>query len=130
MSGSLSGISSLDNKKLDSRNFNLVIHFKATVNGEPFVTRKNYTNPFNESFSVEKFKFYFGKARLIDESSGAEISFNPDEYFLVDFTDSVSCSVRLSLKNGKYRNIIFLLGVDSIHNVSGAQAGALDPVDV
>jgi hypothetical protein len=127
MSNSTSGISFINNSKPDPKSFNLIIHFKATVSGEPFVARKNYTNPFNESFSIEKFKFYFGKARLFDASSGAEISANPDEYFLIDFTDSVSCSIKLSIRPGKYSNIVFLLGVDSIHNVSGAQTGALDP---
>ena len=30
---------------------------------------------------------------------------------------------------GNYNSLSFLLGVDSMHNVSGAQTGALDPAN-
>lgn len=113
----------LSNDKVD-----LIIHFKAVVNGEPLVFKKDYINSFNESFSVEKFRFYVGKIRLIHSGSNSTTSFNQDDYFLVDFNDSSTTSIKISVEPDRYHQILFLLGVDSIHNVSGAQTGALDPL--
>jgi len=115
------------NKNVNQSKSDLILHFTATVDGEPLRFRKNYTNAFNESFAVEKFKFYFGKARLIDQNAHQESPLGGDDYALIDFTDSTSCSLKLSFRPGKYNAIQFLLGVDSIDNVSGAQTGALDP---
>lgn len=115
------------NENVNQSKSHLILHFKATVDGEPLKFRKNYINAFNESFAIEKFKFYFGKARLIDQTAHEEAPLGAEEYALIDFTDSNSCSLKLSFPVGKYKAIQFLLGVDSINNVSGAQTGALDP---
>ena len=48
-------------------------------------------------------------------------------FYLIDEKMPSSQTIRLSLPAGKYKAIGFLLGVDSLHNVSGAQSGALDP---
>lgn len=109
------------------KHFNLIIHFKAVVNGQPLVIGKNYTNPFNETFSVEKFKFYIGNIGLADLNGRVKYSYESRDYFLIDFTDSGATTVKLSFTPGGYQNISFLLGVDSAHNVNGAQTGALDP---
>jgi hypothetical protein len=39
----------------------------------------------------------------------------------------MTCSIKLAVGSGRYSNLVFQVGVDSIHNVSGAQTGALDP---
>jgi len=104
-----------------------IIHFNATINGERLTFRKKYSNSFNESFSVEKFKFYFGKGNLIAETTKREVPLEGDEYSLIDFKDSTLCTIRFHARPGKYNYLGFLLGVDSIRNTSGAQTGALDP---
>lgn len=52
----------------------------------------------------------------------------PVDYFLVDEADSLSKIIDLSLPAADISSIQFLLGVDSIRNVSGIQTGALDPM--
>jgi hypothetical protein len=56
------------------------IHFKAVVNGEPFITGKKYINAFDEPFSIEKFKFYFCKPAFTNVTRAA-IPINKNEYF-------------------------------------------------
>lgn len=127
MSYSLPGIPENSLQKHSQKNIELIIRFKAVVNGEPFIAKKNYTNAFNEPFSIDKFRFYFCKVRLTDAGTHIEIPVKKDDYFLIDFADSSSCTIKLTIGPGKYSNLVFLLGVDSMRNVSGAQTGALDP---
>jgi hypothetical protein len=107
---------------------NLVVHFKAVVNGEPLVIKKNYSNTFHEPFTIEKFRFYVGKISLRHTGTNSQTPVSEDNYFLLDFSDSSTTSIQLSVEPDQYSEILFLLGVDSLHNVSGAQSGALDPL--
>lgn len=54
-----------------------------------------------------------------------ELSLN--EYFLIDASDAGSTTIALQALPGKYDQVAFTIGVDSIRNISGAQTGALDP---
>jgi len=112
---------------LAQKNYNLLIHFKAVAGEQPLVFGKTYTNAFNEPYTAEKFKFYICRINLTDNNTHKISRVNMDDYFLVDFSDSSSLTIPLSVVPGQYSIITFLLGVDSIHNVSGAQTGALDP---
>jgi len=123
----LSAFRTRDSKLSDHSGMEFIIHFKATVNGEPLTFKKKYSNSFKESFSVERFKFYFGKARLIAETTKRGVPLEGDEYSLIDFKDSTLCTLRFHTRPGKYNQLDFLLGVDSIRNTTGAQTGALDP---
>ncbi|PBQ34052.1 hypothetical protein CNR22_20465 [Sphingobacteriaceae bacterium] len=56
--------------------------------------------------------------------------FQSDLYFLVN--EDEQQSKHLILENipfGNFTSLSFILGVDSLHNCSGAQSGALDPVN-
>jgi len=109
-------------KKVD-----LIIHFKTEIHSEPLISGKNYLNSFNEPFAVNKFKFYISQIRLVGTDKLGTNDINKEDYFLIDFADSNSTTIKFSSAPRKYNHINFLLGVDSIHNVSGAQTGALDP---
>lgn len=50
-----------------------------------------------------------------------------DDHHLIDASKETSFSI--DVKEGKYSQIEFLLGVDSVRNFSGAQTGALDPMN-
>ena len=82
-----------------------------------------YTNPFGEKYSINKFRYYVSNISL----KSGEKDFNDKKYYLVDESNIESQSIFLSVPQGNYFSINFLLGVDSLHNVSGAQTGALDP---
>jgi len=106
---------------------NLILHFKATVHGQPLQLHKNYTNPFGETFKPDIFRFYAGKISPAINNHAALKEFRGGAYHLIDFSDSPSTTVRLRVPEGVYDEIHFLLGVDSLEQTSGAQTGALDP---
>lgn len=85
-----------------------------------------YHNQFNEPFVVNKFKYYISNIILIDEQA-KKYSFGT-QYFLIDEADSVSKIITLATISSKIKSIQFLIGVDSIKNVSGVQTGVLDPM--
>jgi hypothetical protein len=107
---------------------NLILHFKATVHGQPLQLHKNYINPFGETFRPDIFRFYIGKIRPALNSDTTTKDFPDEGYHLIDFSDSAATTVHLQVPEGVYDEIHFLLGVDSIDQTSGAQSGALDPV--
>lgn len=106
---------------------NLTIRFKAIAGSNPLVFGNNYSNVWGEQYSVSAFKFYISHIYLTQADSGTTYEVNKDEYFLVNFADDNSTVLQLKAVPNKYNRISFLIGVDSIRNVSGAQTGALDP---
>ncbi|MBX3253226.1 MAG: hypothetical protein KF862_03710 [Chitinophagaceae bacterium] len=87
-----------------------------------------YQNNLGESFSVRKFRYYISNMQLEDAVSKKSY-WVKDQYFLVDEANPASKMITLPIPAGSYRSVSFLLGVDSIKNVSGAQTGALDPLN-
>jgi hypothetical protein len=107
----------------------LQLSFSNLVNGQPMVLRTtNYVNAAGETFNITLFKYYVSNFSLTT-TSGQEVALTP-EYFLVnEENDSTKLITLQKLPSGTYRSITFLLGVDSARNNSGAQTGALDPVN-
>ncbi|MGB8191318.1 MAG: MbnP family protein [Chitinophagaceae bacterium] len=108
-------------------NHQLTIRFKAMADTARLIYGNTYLNNWSEPYTVSAFKFYISQLRLINTDSGISYNVNKDEYFLVNFGDSNSVVLRLNAVPFRYDRIGFLIGVDSIRNVSGAQTGALDP---
>lgn len=89
---------------------------------------KWYLNANNDSFQVTKFNYYISNIHLntADGSSFAE----PESYHLIQASDEASLTQNITnVAAGTYTSITFMIGVDSLHNVSGAQTGALDPLN-
>jgi hypothetical protein len=107
---------------------NLILHFRATVHGQPLQLHKNYTNPFGETFKTDIFRFYVGKIGAALNNIPSARNFPAGDYHLIDFADSPSTTVGLRVPQGIYNEIHFLLGVDSADQAGGAQSGALDPL--
>lgn len=104
------------------------ITFVNTVKGIPLeLNTGNYTNPFGETYSVSKFKYYISHVSWL---RGKADSFGKQEsYHLVDEGNPDALHFSFPLSTGNYDAVNFMLGVDSLHNVSGAQTGALDPLN-
>ncbi len=83
-----------------------------------------YINPFGEKYTITKFRYYVSGVSL---SNGDKIFREKNSYHLIDESDIKSQSFSFAVPEGNYTSFKFLLGVDSLHNVSGAQTGALDP---
>lgn len=108
---------------------NLILHFKPTVQFDsvPLVFGTAYKNLFKETFTPTAFKFYLHGIEMINTDSNKVYRVPVDQYFLVDFADSLSTVIKVPVLSYSYNRIAFTIGVDSALNVSGAQTGALDP---
>ncbi len=107
---------------------NVNLRFQNKVGDMPLIIDSvNYKNELNQDFTISKFKFYISNVRF-ENTNGTTTA--PSTSFLIDQEDSLSLSTNLiSIPSGFYSSVEFILGVDSIHNVSGAQTGALDVVN-
>jgi hypothetical protein len=86
-----------------------------------------YSNALGQVYEVNRFKYYLSNFQL-KKKDGTE--FRSSETFLVDEDKPVSKQIHLkNISAGDYVSISFIIGVDSLHNCSGAQSGALDPVN-
>lgn len=107
-------------------NTELVIQFRVYVNGQPFVMNKQYRNPFGETYEISRFRFYAGRFAPVysDNSFRANAT---RTYHLVDFSDSSTTQIRIDAPEGACNGVEFMIGIDSVDQVRGAQTGDLDP---
>jgi hypothetical protein len=85
-----------------------------------------YTNSFGENYTITKLRYYVTNISL---QSGPQSVKEKNSYHLIDENKAESQVVKFLIPEGDYNAIQFLLGVDSLHNVSGAQTDALDPAN-
>ncbi len=107
----------------------LQIHFTHVVGSDALtLDTQTYTNAAGEPFQIKLFKYYISNLELT-RTDGRKVSI-PDSYHLIDEATPKSKSFTLSgIPTGEYNAVRFMIGVDSTHNVSGAQSGALDPLN-
>ncbi|MBS1774468.1 MAG: hypothetical protein JST82_16545 [Bacteroidetes bacterium] len=105
------------------------IIFKNTVDNKPLgLNNTKYQNANGDTFTVSSYQYYISNISLFKDD-GSEYK-ESDSYHLIN--ESSATSKQLTIKNiptGDYVKIRFLIGVDSLRNVSGAQTGALDPIN-
>ena len=106
---------------------NLKISFVNTIDKQLLQLDAAYTNCFNETFTITKLKYYISDVQL--QTSNKKNTDFKSNYFLIDQEDSSSGNFSLMVANNTYTGISFLVGVDSLKNVSGAQSGSLDPLN-
>jgi hypothetical protein len=117
------------NKPLNNSPENkLVISFKNYIGIDILkLDSVSYKNELNQSFTVTNFKYYISNIHLKKADGKEFISTN---YFLINEDDKKSKQLLLNkIPDGEYTSISFTIGVDSLHNCSGAQSGALDPAN-
>ncbi|MCW3089188.1 MAG: hypothetical protein JWP81_257 [Ferruginibacter sp.] len=103
--------------------------FNNKVNGSPMALNTGiYTNPFGETYTITKFKYYISNVRL-GLSGVPTIAAETESYHLIDQSVPGSLSFSFEADENSFITLSFLLGVDSTRNVSGAQTGALDPLN-
>lgn len=97
------------------------------VNNQPILLDgTSFTNAFGEQYSITKLKYYVSNIRLINDAG--QVS-EQESYHLVDQSLPTSLSFDFTSEENSFSSLQFLLGVDSLRNVSGAQTGALDPLN-
>jgi hypothetical protein len=116
----------------ESRNQNtnqrVVLAFRHYIGHEELELGKIYTNTLGESFLINKFRYYVSHITLTD-SFNNPVDQNNNTCFLINEKEETSKEVVVNIPPGGYSKLSFLIGVDSTHNVSGAQTGALDPLN-
>lgn len=104
----------------------LQLRFQNRCDSVPLQLGTTYQNSFGEPFTVSKLKYYISNVALFSGAEGAPFA---DTYFLVDEAVPASKNISIPITPGLYQQFSLLLGVDSARNVSGSQAGALDPAN-
>lgn len=105
----------------------LTIVFENKLGYDMIEPGKIVTTILGEKISIEKFKYYVSNFSVTGQD-GKRIAL-PVQYFLVDAANPGSQTISFSIPDIAIKQISFLLGVDSIKNVSGIQTGALDPLN-
>lgn len=105
----------------------VTVKIRHAVKNFPLNFTDQYTTDFGETYQVTSFKYYLHRIALVN-SRGNTVMLSTD-YFLVDETDSASKVLSFKAPQDTYTALNFTLGVDSTDNVSGAQSGALDPLN-
>lgn len=105
---------------------NITVVFHQQIGNIPLELGKPVTNALGNKITIERFRYYVSNFSVLT-SDNKSIPL-PEACFLVDAEDSSSGTIRLTIPDIPVTGIQFLLGVDSIKNVSGTQTGALDPL--
>jgi hypothetical protein len=88
----------------------------------------HYRNGLGQGYVVSKFRYYAGDFRW-EKADGTSVS-TGSTYYLIDEENPDSKRIAFGqIPPGRYKSVSFLIGVDSIHNCSGLQSGALDPTN-
>ena len=104
----------------------LRVKFHPFVLTDSLVFNKNYLNANGDTFNVNMLKYYVSNI-TVTKSDNSKHSIT-GSYYLVDHNTFMEDEFVINgIPEGNYKEITFLLGVDSSSNVSGAQAGDLDP---
>ena len=114
-----------DTDTVPSGNSDLVIRF-TPVAGTSTVSSATqfYQNGKGDQFTVSAFNFYISNVRLRKNDDTWHAV--PESYYLLKLMEHRDSLVIGNIPAGYYTDIEFLIGVDSVRNVSGAQTGALD----
>ena len=103
----------------------LRIEFRNVVDSTPMQLGSSYKNSFGEEYTIKTFKYYVSNISL---KTAEGKTYQIKGSHLINEADSISKVVLIQAPRGDYKELSFLLGVDSIYNVSGTQTGDLDPI--
>jgi hypothetical protein len=101
----------------------IVVRFENMANGKRIVLNDSvYENAFGEKYTVSKLKYYVSNICLVTKGA---LEIDKTVYLI----DAAKENTIIKKDSRKIVGISFLLGVDSALHSSGAQSGALDPLN-
>jgi hypothetical protein len=104
----------------------VAISYNATFGNDPLVYNTNYVTANGDTMKVTKFTYYISNVVLTKDDNSKYVE--PNSYHLINHSTTGNKSFTLTnVPAGKYKSITFLIGVDSVRNVSGVQDGDLKP---
>ncbi|WPR75865.1 MbnP family protein [Algoriphagus sp. NG3] len=93
------------------------IEFDSIVGEETFgLEPRQYTNAKGEVFSIRTLQYFISNIKLYTESGDEYVVPQEDSYFLVQAHDRNSRFTKVTVPEGDYNKISFVLGVDSLRN--------------
>ncbi len=123
----LTGLSFMNETEPVSYQKKITIYFQHEINKKTLVLGDSVLIATGENITIEKFRYYISHISITD--TDGKITQLNGMYFLVDESNPASKKIELNFHDKPISKIGFLLGVDSIRNVSGVQTGALDPLN-
>ena len=101
--------------------------FNARCSGKNLLCNSNswYNNLQGDSFTVLKFQYFISNITFI-KNDGTSLTLANEYHLLKHQINKTQFTLQQATK-GSYTAVEFLIGVDSLRNISGAQSGDLDP---
>lgn len=92
-----------------------------------FELNTDFVNPLtNDTVNFTNMRYYLSNIRL--KKADGSWWVQPESYFLLNLENNINPSIQLeNVPYGEYTEVSYVLGVDSLRNVSGAQTGDLSP---
>ena len=104
------------------------MEFSHNFNGDSFTLNQEYTSSLGEKLELSKVRYYISNVKL--EKADGTVWTEENSYHLVEGDDAATMKISFAdVPVGEYQSISYMIGVDSLHNVSGTQEGALDPAN-
>lgn len=85
-----------------------------------------YSLPNGDIFKVSLYNYYLTNFVFTDDKGNQFAEKESYHLIMADKPESLEFEVK-NMPSANYRSVEFLIGVDSVHNVSGVQAGDLSP---
>lgn len=106
----------------------IVVTFQAKADTASLVFGKKYVNYNLDTFTVSKFSYFISNVVLFNKDNTP--FYEKESYHAVKHLNGSNYSFTISnVPADSYKSIRFMIGVDSIRNVSGVQSGDLDPAN-
>ena len=103
----------------------VAFNFKALANSQTLTPgTKHYAGVYSDFYTVTKFTYYISNVKLM--RTDGFVFAESESYHLIKHVEGATSFTLNDVPEGTYNHIEFLIGVDSLRNVSGAQSGALD----
>ncbi len=113
-------------KERGGNTLQVIFHHK--VGDSDLVLGNMYVNPFGEELTITSFKYYLSNFHFHSKDLSKDFKIRNSYYFL-NQADESSLVLNFDLPPRSFSALSFMIGVDSIRNVSGVQSGALDPMN-
>lgn len=117
------------NPPKDKSKGKLVLKFNNLFNNENVEFGKEYTNAHGEKLTLKTLNYFISNIKLTLKNGSEYIVPQDSCYFLVKQSDKATQQIELNdLPEGKYKDISFMVGVDSTRNTMDAsrRTGTLD----
>jgi hypothetical protein len=88
----------------------------------------SYTNAVGETFKVTKLRYYVSNFKLTNVNGSVYTVPQAQSYFLIDESNAATHEAELSIPEGEYKTVSFVVGVDSLRNTMDVsqRTGVLD----